>query len=112
MEIAKSDSATILSALCKVNGKWGMYASLSTPGEDEAEVTLAAPWLASDPMLWFHLRVEGCVYLFFDTREEMVAVYEQTVGDDGPKGTNTYDGPARVYATTCDPNGNGITENT
>lgn len=25
---------------------------------------------------------------------------------------NAYDGPARVYASTCDPDGNLITENT
>lgn len=112
MEIAEFDSATLLGALCKVNKKWGMYASLSDCDQTEAETLKAAPWIAQDPMLWFHLTVEGHVYLFFDTKEEMVAAYTQTVGDDGPNEANTYNGPARVYATTCDPNGNGITQNT
>lgn len=45
--------------------------------------------------------------LTFDTEEEMNLYYRRTVGDDGAldRRCNKYDGPVRVYALTCGPEG-------
>jgi hypothetical protein len=85
-----------------------MYISLSS-GE-LPEIENAAPYLKEHlPML---LVSGGEAYLFFDSEEDMNLCYHQTIGDDGPTETNSYDGPARVYALTCGPNGKLINENT
>jgi hypothetical protein len=58
--------------------------------------------------LWYY----GTCIVLFDTEEELLYAYNRTVGDDGPTKLNPYNGPARVYARTCDQDGNLITENT
>lgn len=103
--------STLLSALCLRHKMWGMYASVSNPGLEHEEILKAAPWASESTSLW-NLTVEDGVYLIFSSEKEMRAVYEQTVGDDGPTETNPYNGPARVYALTCDPEGNNLNENT
>lgn len=103
--------STFLSALCRQHRMWGMYASVSDPEVVHEELLKAAPWAAERDALW-NLTAEGGVYLIFSNEAEMLTVYEQTVGDDGPTKTNSYDGPVRVYALTCDPEGNTLNENT
>lgn len=56
--------------------------------------------------------VDGVAFLFFDTEEELKEYYNQVVGDDGPTEANPYDGPCRVYALTCGPDGQLLNENT
>ncbi len=104
----------ILSLLCKAKGKYGMYLSwnlwnLSNDGYSVArELKKACPILPDD-ILFLH---DGFTYLFFDSYEEMNHAYLQVVGDDGPTSLNSYDGPERVYACTCDDQGKPLTENT
>lgn len=112
MMIVAPRPSTLLSALCRQHQMWGMYASLCGSNETHHEEVLrAAPWASEGTALW-NLTLEGCVFLFFSTEEEMRVVYLQTVGGDGPTETNPYNGPARVYALTCDPEGNTHNENT
>lgn len=111
MMIVAPRPSTLLAALCRQHKMWGVYASLSDPGTPNEEILKAAPWASEGTALW-NLTIEGSTYLFFSTEEEMLAVYNQTVGDDGPTETNPYNGPARVYALTCDPEGNTHNENT
>jgi len=104
-----NDSETILSSLCKSHEKWGMYISF-VDDTDLQEIFKAAPYLNTEAFM--HTCVNGCGYILFDTEEEMMDLYHQTVGDDGPTKLNSYNGPARVYALTCDPQGNLLNENT
>jgi hypothetical protein len=101
----------ILSTLCKLKNRWGMYVGFGWENlEDMNEVEKAAPYLKGDSM--FQVRMNGYGYLFFNTQEELDNHYKQTVGDDGPTDINSYNGPARVYALTCDPAGELMSENT
>lgn len=112
-----------LSTLCKMSKKWGIQLNFNSVVSDEdmaayhnglpmasseEELRKAAPWLPDYDSLWYY----GTCIVLFDTEEELLYAYNRTVGDDGPTAENTYDGPARVYARTCDPHGNLITENT
>jgi len=96
---------------CLFQRKWGLLLSFNPDNLDE--VYKAAPYLKpkkgrTTPASVF----DGECYFFFDTQTEMMHFYDQTVGDDGPTRLNPYNGPARVYALTCDPEGKLRTENT
>ena len=96
-------------ALCKATKKWGLYVSRQGDIEIE-EDEKAVPYLSLDAHA--QILLDGCGIILCDTEEEMETLYNQTVGDDGPTEANSYDGPARWYALTCDPNGQLINENT
>lgn len=72
------------------------------------EVHKAVPYLPKDHELLFGDRL----LLIFDTEEERDKIYEMTVGDEGSTETNSYDGPAAVYAITIGRDGMFGTENT
>lgn len=55
---------------------------------------------------------DGYGLFLFEDEHEMINAYTRTVGDDGPTELNDYDGSTRIYAITCDPNGNLMDENT
>jgi hypothetical protein len=103
----------VLEALCKATKQWGMFISIFCKdiGSGEVdEICKAAPYLKDDE--YTQMLADGCGVFLFDTEEEMEQHYYQTVGDDGPTKTNPYDGPARVYAITCDNTGQTLNENT
>ena len=104
-----TSSSDILSMLCKAQNKWGMFLSFGNETDGD-EILKAAPYLSHDR--FFHVRFNFGGYIFADTEEEILDLYNQTVGDDGPTDRNPYRGPASVYALTCDPAGLLITENT
>ena len=47
-----------------------------------------------------------------DDEAEMYRLFNMTVGDDGPTATNLYEGPANVFACTCNAAGEILGENT
>lgn len=102
-----------LEALCKATGKYGMlisWWSAAVPPEDLfTELQKAAPYLTMEHA---QAMIESQAFLLFDTREEMERHYDLTVGDDGPTELNSYSGPLRVYALTCNPEGQLENENT
>ncbi len=106
----------ILSHICKATNKWGMLISFSTPewnADDENwhpfdEVLKAAPYLNVETHM--QILADGTAYILADSIEEIYNLYDQTVGDSGSRG-NAYNGPAKVYALTCDPSGDFISEN-
>lgn len=74
-----------------------------------SELHKAAPYLAdADPQVF----VDGQAFIVCDDWAECERLYGQTVGDDGPTATNSYDGPARVSALTIDAAGVLHSENT
>ena len=102
----------LLCALCRAHRKWGIYISFDCD-QEMAEVLKAAPYLAElDVGSRIDLFVCGFGYFLLDSEEECYKHYNQTVGDDGPTKTNSYNGPAKVYALTCSPNGILLSVNT
>lgn len=103
-----------MQVLAKATGKYCMYISIyvhDIPLELQFdEMTKAAPYLNFDE----HTQIlcEETGILMFDTREEMDKYYKMTIGDDGPTELNKYDGLCRIYALTCDNQGNFENENT
>lgn len=103
--------------LCKSTQKHGVYVSgfdLNLEDDDGDPIPLeslkAAPYLnlRDHGQAFF----EGSAIILCDSVEEQDFVYYSTIGDDGPTKLNKYDGPARIYALTCDPFGELGTENT
>jgi len=113
MKVLSTDS--ILQALCRATGKFGLHIVINTDDAFE-EVYKAAPYLGTlslpaDPAC-VQIYTDGFGWLLFDTKEEMERHFDLTVGDDGPTKLNPYDGPAKVYALTCDNLGVFLNENT
>lgn len=106
------DHVKTLELLCESTKKCGMYINIyNDQGENEynyLEVIKAAPYLESHNQVI----LESSGFILFDNVEEMLEAYNQTVGDDGPTKSNPYDGPCRVYAITCNPDGITMNENT
>lgn len=108
------DHIQTLEALCKATHKWGMYINLYSSDTVEyseyyCELFKAAPWLEGKNN---QVIADESGFVLFDTEEEMNDTYERTVGDDGPTAKNPYNGRVRVYAITCDPEGQTMNENT
>ena len=103
------DKAGVLSVMCKLFEKYGMYISF-VDDDEPLEVCKAAPYLDFDEH--HQVFIDSCAWLLFDTEEDMLECYERTVGDDGPTKLNLYTGEARVYAITCSPTGELWNENT
>lgn len=97
----------VLKELCLLRGQWGLH--ISFPIDDQRGLMQAAPYLKDLPP---QVAIAGSVFLFFDSEAEARAVYEQTVGKDGPTKTNPYNGPVQVYALLCSDLGSLVTENT
>jgi hypothetical protein len=76
--------------------EWGKYL------EDRKKALIFLDPSADD---YHQIMMDGEGFSIFDTEEEMEAFYDMIVGDDGPTKSNPYDGPIRVYALTCGPNG-------
>ncbi len=108
----------LMAAYCKATGKYAMLIVLPDLGDVECsggsvfdELAKAAPYLRAFEDGLEHGDVMGQTIadelgvMIFDTAEEMDQHYNQTVGDDGPTELNKYDGPVRVYALTCGPEG-------
>ena len=95
--------------LCKATGKWGIWVSW-LDADDIEEVVKACPWLSEREHAGVLL--DGCAIVLCETEAEVMALYDQVIGEDGPTRRNPYNGPVRVYALTCDPTGEGQDENT
>lgn len=79
-------------------------------GEDLSNLPKAAPYL--DIAKHMQIMADGTGYMLFDSEEEMDHIYYQTVGDDGPTKLNPYNGSIKIYALTCNPDGQTMNENT
>ena len=105
------DRFQVLEAAAKGLAKWCLYLSVQGKAE-EAEVLKAAPCLLKlDPVDRMNFLLEGRGFLTFDSEEECYEAYGSTVGEDGPTKTNPYAGPVVVFATTYNPQGQGMSEN-
>lgn len=102
-----------LSEMCKATRKWGMYISINNVDEfNFLEQVKAAPCISRNTSEGMQILVDRGGFFLFDTEEEMEENFWMTVGDDGPTVSNPYNGSVKVYAITCAPDGEFITENT
>jgi len=115
------DFAETLSAVAIAHGKPAVYLSINTHSVDgdfaaELEMTLAAAPYLRDMARFGQLIADGYGYVVCESEEEMLELYEQTVGDDGPTARNPYRGNERgagnIYVLTCDASGKLLNENT
>lgn len=119
------DQIATFCLLCKTTKKWGLYFSFPSRANIGFDEELsAAPYLEPDWGLTDLSRqkvennnkiqclLEGGGIILCDSEKEMERLYYLTVGDDGPTKYNSYSGPVRAYALTCDPNGQTLNENT
>lgn len=106
-----------LRALCKSRKCWGMYVSFKHQWHGTSPYSLL-PKELQKAMPYFDFKehrqifIDGKGYFLFDTEEKCTETFKSTVGDDGPTETNPYNGPVKVYAITCSPDGELQTENT
>ena len=101
----------VLSATAKGLARWCMQVGVHD--DNVEEVLKAAPWLLAlgRPDLDFLVQDGGGVFSF-ESEDECRKAFLNTVGDDGPTASNPYDGPVKVYACVCAPDGRLMTENT
>ncbi len=123
-KIQKLEAMDLLSVLAKALKKPVMYISIHIPvnrssnrqrdikkyGDLFDEVVLAAPYLsiADDSQII----ADESGYIVFDKKEDMLKAFNATVGDEGPTETNKYNGSVKVYALTCNAQGEHENENT
>ena len=105
MEIL-SNPHTILQSLCILKKKWGMYIVLGKYpvflDTQKEEITREAPYLSSRDyqQIWY----QGSGYVFYDTQEEVIIVYNQTVDPkSGIYRNNFYHGS--ISLIVCSPEG-------
>ena len=104
------DTIELMKRYAKETSKFCMY--ISWPEEFLfSELIKAAPYLEKHEVAVLTSTTDSLI-LIFDTEQEMVHYFNQTVGDDGPTKLNNYDGPVRVYALTCSNEGELWNENT
>jgi len=103
----KLDIHKAFAELCKATGKWGLYISWVGTAVDVID---AAPYLHQ--LEDGQILLDGQGIILCDSEKECYNLYDQTVGDDGPTSLNSYDGPDKVYALTCNPSGQLQSENT
>jgi len=103
------EKGKILSKLCKLSKKFGMYINFD---KDQiwSEICEAAPYLDFEKHI--QILMDGHAWILFDSENKMLDCYNRTVGDDGPTDQNPYNGRANVYALTCSSEGNLENENT
>lgn len=101
--------------LAKTLKKPCMYISFDITDVSDGfdEVIKAAPYIkiegdSNDAQMV----LDGVGIIVFENEQQMDRIFNSTVGDDGPTTLNPYDGPAKVYALTCDANGKLLNENT
>lgn len=105
------DTIQVLEKICALSQKWGLYIHISENDvKDFGEIFKAASFLNWDE----HGQViaDGHGWFLFDTEEECYHAYWSCVGDDGPTPINDYSGKVRIYALTCNPEGQALNENT
>jgi len=92
--------------LCKLSSQCGLYLNYDSNEYGYEDIKLAVPFL-----LWDDYIQDRNIFLF-DSEKECRDHFDMVVGDDGATKSNKYNGEVRVYALTCNNNGELITENT
>ena len=97
----------VFASLCSARQKWGMVFSIlfhtESPGLNwDDEVVKLAPWLEDH----HDLLMDQGGHILADTEEEILQLYNNTVGPDDRTGNIS------IYCLTCSPAGEFMNENT
>jgi hypothetical protein len=97
---------------CLLTKQWAVV--LYPGGDDLDEIEKAAPFIDTRGIEWDDTQavVDGLMIVLCDSEAEHDRVFDSIVGPDGPTLLNPYDGPCKIYAWTCGPDGEILTENT
>ena len=93
---------------CKHFSKWGMRFHFSENKDDKYNFSKTAPWFSRENFgeEYVFMVLDGGGELLFDTKEEMIKIFHQTILDEaGPDDTG-------VYAAIYGPDGECMSENT
>ena len=105
------DEMGLFALACKAQTMWGLYLSFPEVWEDpKITEEFKKACLFYDKL--GTVSMDGKAYLFFESETEMWDHYYSVVGEDGPTKMNPYNGDFKIFALTCDPQGNMLTENT
>lgn len=107
-------------SICMYTKSWGLYISWKFQDISDGnlfdyqikELLKAAPYLDLNNGKHLQCMLDESCILLFDTEEEAYKHFNLTVGDEGPTETNPYNGPFKVYAALCNPQGDIQDENT
>lgn len=114
IKIEKLTLAELVQQHCKLAQKWAvvLYPDLCEEFDFE-ELRKAVPFLEINKKDKDDTQatVDGLMIVLCDSEDECWRIFEQIHGDDKPE-NNDYNGPCRVYAWTCGPDGEILTENT
>lgn len=111
MALVLLDQLGAFASLCVATHQWGVFVSWPADAWPDEEILKACPWLAGNERFVQHL-IDGMAIALCDGPIEAASLFHRTVGEDGPTTENPYTGPARVFAVTCDPNGELMHVNT
>ena len=103
------DQHALFASYCKETKKFGMLFSFSLDLDNCDDIVKAAPFL--DFKVHTQIFSDEIGFVFADTEEEILALFNKTVGDEGPTKSNPYEGPGKVYALTCGSDGEFISCN-
>jgi hypothetical protein len=106
--IKTNTTIELMQRICKAEKLYGIYISW-IEDESREEVIKAAPYLDMDKNWDVIANCMGVI--FFKTKRQCEKHFSMTKGDNRNK-VNTYNGPARVYALTCNDEGILETSNT
>ncbi len=100
---------------CKLTQKWAVVLYPDPEVEHNFdELRMAVPFLkinTDDDNDDTQAVADGLMIVLCDSEDECWQTFEKIRGDDKPE-CNDYDGPCHVYAWTCGPDGEILTENT
>lgn len=105
------DSTELFQAFCRLANCFGLFLILDDKSSHSLEELKRACPLLPTGDAWKLLELDRGIYLFYDSVEKMESAYDYVVGDDGPTKVNSYDGPVRILAVTCNSDGNLQNEN-
>lgn len=110
-------SIGLMKLLCEQTGKYAVFYSGWCDYEPDIseyqevwdeylkERDKALIFLDKDDKNYWQIIIDGYGFSIFDNEKDMENFYNKIVGDDGPTELNPYNGPIKVYALTCGPNG-------
>lgn len=107
MKVLTSES--LFPIICKKNKKWGLHFHWNELGSSAYHFFRTAPWINENRLgaeEYWQIVIDTCGYLLFDTEEEVMEIFNQTIMDE------VGENDTAVYACVYDPSGECVTENT
>lgn len=115
MVVEAFSTTDLMQKYCKETRQWGIMLVHHWDWEDDTNEYITGNFFEdlklAAPDLDRHDVIDETAFFFSPHPEDILKIYNRTVGDEGGE-DNDYKGPVRVYALTCDNEGNLRNENT